>query len=1169
VACLAGVTGLLLGSTALAGSDSAESSPITVDTRDAGVPSIQLSAFYFTPNSHTYFLRGVSIEETMSVAVEWNGTEEGEVQFLKNGYAVGGTTPTTITFNPGAWDVGTKLAAFAVSADGAKSAVETANFDVIPPPHDLDYTLQISPFRYTADYMRTVFNVSAAFPEEIPVIGGMGVDADFVVLEEMTVRRNGTATSENDDLWKDGTLGFRIDETVISPTYDTRVEMVYDGSNWEVEEGEVEIGLEVAHSLFPDGMEPRWLIFYVDVSLLGSAEGTFLLADYATYANSRFDAGIGLELYAAAGVPYIANIGVYGSAMMVSGWQVPHYPTWYKFGVVGELGIRGEAFGLVKSWPFLEGEYWFVNADEKSSAAAAQGFLGKIAAKSEPGVVDLTSGFSVPPREYLKQGFRKAAAGWTTTKAGVEEIYLRENVYTYTASGIAGQNSAGVMLVWVRDDPARSAENRCELMWQMHTGAGWSSPLAIADNGTGDNNPVVRALTNGWFVAAWQDQNTVHPVGIDVPDLARSAEITVSVYDPGGQTWDTEVLTSDDVYDATPMLTAATNGTAMVAWQRNAYTNIMGSASEPNEIMYSLYEGAVWSLPQTVASGLGMLMGSDLAWNGNEATLVYALDADSDYETVDDQEIYCCVYSNGTWSAPARATDNVCEDSNPQVVYNSAGAEICWLENGVFRTESGYPFGTNATVARGFDIIGSVDGGRALVWSDGDIQTAFHDGLAGCWNLPVPQADTENVLEKRLAGCFSTNGSLLISHNRDVMTTDTNGYRDVSQVDLAVIEVAPAPDAAITAISLSDAAPAPGSTVLVSVAVYNQGELACSNLLVTVYAGDPAGSGTLIGSANVVGWFLGGAETNLSVSWEVPTETVTPQIHAVVETAGVRADRDETNNELVQEVLGVDFSMDALGVSDGFEDSVILSATVQNTGSLSYTNGVGVSFCVNSPSGAVIGVDTVYPATSGSEYDASVEWDLSAETFTSAFQVVCAVVDPASAIPELDETDNVGLMLVMTTLDTDSDGLLDGEELQYGTRIDLPDTDGDGLTDADEIRIHGTGPTIFDTDGDGSGDGHEIAAGTDPFSATDVFKIVSTEGATNYLMCVRWNAKSGTTYRVEMVGSLMAGAWTNAPSGAEPEQQSEQTAVSNGVLRYYDMTPTTPTNRFYRVRIAP
>jgi len=261
--------------------------------------------------------------------------------------------------------------------------------------------------------------------------------------------------------------------------------------------------------------------------------------------------------------------------------------------------------------------------------------------------------------------------------------------------------------------------------------------------------------------------------------------------------------------------------------------------------------------------------------------------------------------------------------------------------------------------------------------------------------------------------------------------------------------------------------------------------------------------------------------------------------------------------------------MDALGVSDGFEDSVILSATVQNTGSLSYTNGVGVSFCVNSPSGAVIGVDTVYPATSGSEYDASVEWDLSAETFTSAFQVVCAVVDPASAIPELDETDNAGLMLVMTTLDTDSDGLLDGEELQYGTRIDLPDTDGDGLTDADEIRIHGTGPTIFDTDGDGSGDGHEIAAGTDPFSATDVFKIVSTEGATNYLMCVRWNAKSGTTYRVEMVGSLMAEAWTNAPSGVEPEQQSEQTAVSNGVLRYYDMTPTTPTNRFYRVRIAP
>jgi len=44
----------------------------------------------------------------------------------------------------------------------------------------------------------------------------------------------------------------------------------------------------------------------------------------------------------------------------------------------------------------------------------------------------------------------------------------------------------------------------------------------------------------------------------------------------------------------------------------------------------------------------------------------------------------------------------------------------------------------------------------------------------------------------------------------------------------------------------------------------------------------------------------------------------------------------------------------------------------------------------------------------------------------------------------------------MTSLDSDGDGLLDGEEQRLGTRVDLADTDGDGLSDTAEVRTHGT-----------------------------------------------------------------------------------------------------------------
>ena len=51
-----------------------------------------------------------------------------------------------------------------------------------------------------------------------------------------------------------------------------------------------------------------------------------------------------------------------------------------------------------------------------------------------------------------------------------------------------------------------------------------------------------------------------------------------------------------------------------------------------------------------------------------------------------------------------------------------------------------------------------------------------------------------------------------------------------------------------------------------------------------------------------------------------------------------------------------------------------------------------------------------------------------------------------------------------------------------GTTID---TDGDGLTDGEEINI-GTDPTLADTDGDGVSDGVEVSLGSNPLDPTSI-----------------------------------------------------------------------------------
>lgn len=91
-------------------------------------------------------------------------------------------------------------------------------------------------------------------------------------------------------------------------------------------------------------------------------------------------------------------------------------------------------------------------------------------------------------------------------------------------------------------------------------------------------------------------------------------------------------------------------------------------------------------------------------------------------------------------------------------------------------------------------------------------------------------------------------------------------------------------------------------------------------------------------------------------------------------------------------------------------------------------------------------------------------------------------------------------------VDTDGDGLSDGDEIQEGTDPKNPDSDFDGVSDANELdqgtdpldpdsdgnglddgaeRLYGTDPLDSDSDDGGEGDGHEVGRGTDPLDPSD------------------------------------------------------------------------------------
>lgn len=83
------------------------------------------------------------------------------------------------------------------------------------------------------------------------------------------------------------------------------------------------------------------------------------------------------------------------------------------------------------------------------------------------------------------------------------------------------------------------------------------------------------------------------------------------------------------------------------------------------------------------------------------------------------------------------------------------------------------------------------------------------------------------------------------------------------------------------------------------------------------------------------------------------------------------------------------------------------------------------------------------------------------------------------------EEDNFGTDI--NVVDTDNDFIFDGDEAKkYNTSPLNPDTDGDGLSDYDEIFIYETNPLSSDTDGDGYRDMDEINNGYSPINSDKI-----------------------------------------------------------------------------------
>jgi hypothetical protein len=381
----------------------------------------------------------------------------------------------------------------------------------------------------------------------------------------------------------------------------------------------------------------------------------------------------------------------------------------------------------------------------------------------------------------------------------------------------------------------------------------WSTPApVVTGNLTADMNPQLISFngSDANAVCIWQDAKVALEDSDSLKKYLSQMEIAVSIYEDSS--WGTDhKLTNNEILDRSPRIAGPNTSNLMAVWISNDCNNPWGKTTEPNDtnealndIKWSRWNGSSWS-GGTVDSDLGTILGTDLAYDGNDATYVFCIDPNSGVDANDDpnhakdQELYIATYSlkTDTWEEPSELTDDSSQpvsDSAPRLAYDMKGnLMLFWVRGNDIRMAvepnftdlktdpnlySDVAVTPGASIGvKDFDVV--TDNRElltgepnqiALVWSDAsfpsielnepdpnqfkvgyDIWLAYYEPSTGLWSVPRPLT-VDDAAERFISGAFDSQGDLLCIY--DKTQTDYNDNHPAFDIEGETVTVTGVPE---------------------------------------------------------------------------------------------------------------------------------------------------------------------------------------------------------------------------------------------------------------------------------------------------------------------------------------------------------------------------------------
>ncbi len=361
----------------------------------------------------------------------------------------------------------------------------------------------------------------------------------------------------------------------------------------------------------------------------------------------------------------------------------------------------------------------------------------------------------------------------------------------------------GWMMVWVDSDATRAATDHMALYYSIYTKAdGWSAPVMVADDATGDFTPSLVMGTDGNPVVVWQNATSVGATTLE--ERLENLEICAAVFDSTSKTFGSAVTipSTSGIAPLAVQAVADADGISVYWLENQANNPLLTEGNVSIKKCNLLTEGTMTA--ETLVENLTEV-------NGFAAGIMNGQDA---YAYVTGNTMY---YDGNSYTI---GTD--CRSM--QIV----DGKIYWSDSEGFKSFDGSSIKTEGTsissdftvVANGTNRAVLINSLSADMDSDDSVLYASISNNGGAWNTPVEIKQYDGMLVGSTSAVLTDDGFLWA-----VAKTSDEGSSLVVDNYTAATAVTVDPEAYVSVLTRN-----PGEEVQVLVDLSNTGLLDAKNM---------------------------------------------------------------------------------------------------------------------------------------------------------------------------------------------------------------------------------------------------------------------------------------------------------------------------------------------------